>query len=265
MGKKGSGVNTKVAAAKERQEQVASSKTAKTRAAEEAEQAREWAKGSNQKGSKKEEEAARKQEEKMAKLAAKKAAEEEDAKELAGFKSVVKPKKKVEVPPWEAALISSSTMSNKERKRQEAAKRQAEAEAARKAKAERAEAEAKAMRDAGIQMVDDSELLEGSANPNRRGGGEVEEWASGIDAALASLGVDGGAGAGAERHPEKRMKAALLAYEERELPRLKEEKPGLKLRQYKEMIFQQFQKSPENPINRARAAEAKEAAGTSGK
>ena len=32
---------------------------------------------------------------------------------------------------------------------------------------------------------------------------------------------------------------ALLAYEERELPRLKEEKPGLKLRQYKEMIFQQ--------------------------
>ena len=89
MGKKGSGVNTKVAAAKERQEQVASSKTAKTRAAEEAEQAREWAKGSNQKGSKKEEEAARKQEEKMAKLAAKKAAEEEDAKELAGFKSVV--------------------------------------------------------------------------------------------------------------------------------------------------------------------------------
>ena len=66
------------------------------------------------------------------------------------------------------------------------------------------------MRDAGIQMVDDSELLEGSANPNRRGGGEVEEWASGIDAALASLGVDGGAGAGAERHPEKRMKAVSV-------------------------------------------------------
>ena len=40
------------------------------------------------------------------------------------------------MPPWEAALISSSTMSNKERKRQEAAKRQAEAEAARKVRAE---------------------------------------------------------------------------------------------------------------------------------
>lgn len=32
---------------------------------------------------------------------------------------------------------------------------------------------------------------------------------------------------------------AMLAYEEKELPRLKEEKPGLKLRQYKQMIFDQ--------------------------
>lgn len=89
MGKKGSGVNSKVAAAKERQEQVASAKAAKARAAEEAAAAKEWSKGSNQKGAKKEEEAARKQEEKMAKLAAKKAAEREDAKDLSGYKSVV--------------------------------------------------------------------------------------------------------------------------------------------------------------------------------
>lgn len=32
---------------------------------------------------------------------------------------------------------------------------------------------------------------------------------------------------------------ALQAYEERELPALREEKPGLKLRQYKAMIFEQ--------------------------
>lgn len=32
---------------------------------------------------------------------------------------------------------------------------------------------------------------------------------------------------------------ALAAYEERELPALKAEKPGLKLRQYKQMIFEQ--------------------------
>lgn len=60
------------------------------------------------------------------------------------------------------------------------------------------------MRDSGIQMVDDSEPLEGNANPNRREK-EIEEWGSGINAALASLSMDGGAGS--ERHPEKRMKA----------------------------------------------------------
>ncbi len=32
---------------------------------------------------------------------------------------------------------------------------------------------------------------------------------------------------------------ALAAYEERELPALKAEKPGLKLRQYKQMIYEQ--------------------------
>lgn len=44
---------------------------------------------------------------------------------------------------------------------------------------------------------------------------------------------------GAECFALRRTLQALLAYEERELPRLKEEKPGLKLRQYKQMIFDQ--------------------------
>lgn len=260
-------MNTKVAAARDHQEKVAGARQAKVKAVEEAEEAKEWSKGSNQRGSKREDEAARKQDEKAAKAAAKKALEAAEAKELTGLKSVVKTKKKVEVPPWEAALMSSA-VSNKEKKRLEAAKRQAEAEAARKAKAERASAGAKALRDSGIHMVDDAEELEGSANPNRKEGalGEDGQWSSGIDAAIGnlSLGGRGGGGGGgsepAERHPEKRLKAALLAYEERELPGLKEEKPGLKLRQYKQMIFEQFQKSPENPVNRARAIEAAEAA-----
>lgn len=89
MGKKNTGVNTKVAAAKEHQAQLAGAKAAKARATEEAAEAREWAKGSNQRGSKREEDAARKQEEKAAKISAKKALEVAEAKELTGFKSVV--------------------------------------------------------------------------------------------------------------------------------------------------------------------------------
>lgn len=54
-----------------------------------------------------------------------------------------------------------------------------------------------------------------------------------------------------ERHPERRFKAAYAAYEERELPNLKVEHPGLRLQQYKDLLYKQFQKSPENPFNQA--------------
>ena len=40
----------------------------------------------------------------------------------------------------------------------------------------------------------------------------------------------------AERHPERRMKSAYAAFEERELPVLKEENPGLRLSQLKNML-----------------------------
>ena len=52
-----------------------------------------------------------------------------------------------------------------------------------------------------------------------------------------------------DRHPERRFKAALLAYEERRLPELREEHKGLRLQQYKELIFKEFQKSDQNPKN----------------
>ncbi|GJE88073.1 DUF1014 domain-containing protein [Phanerochaete sordida] len=52
-----------------------------------------------------------------------------------------------------------------------------------------------------------------------------------------------------EQHPERRFKAAFEAYKERELPNLKIERPGLRLQQYQEVLYKQFQKSPENPFN----------------
>ncbi|KAL5533723.1 hypothetical protein ACEPAG_183 [Sanghuangporus baumii] len=88
---------------------------------------------------------------------------------------------------------------------------------------------------------------------------EIESFAaSNVDDAIAMLEVVnakqdkasvGQAAAGLEKHPERRFKAAFEAYQERELPNLRKDHPGLRLNQYKELLFKQFQKSPENPFN----------------
>lgn len=52
-----------------------------------------------------------------------------------------------------------------------------------------------------------------------------------------------------EKHPEKRMKAAYLAFEERRLSELKIEKPTLRLSQLKQLLKKEWLKSPENPLN----------------
>jgi hypothetical protein len=71
--------------------------------------------------------------------------------------------------------------------------------------------------------------------------------ASNIDDAIAVLKVTD---AEEDRHPEKRMKAAFKAYEDAQLPIVKAENPSLKLSQIKQMIFKNWQKSPENPLNK---------------
>jgi len=52
-----------------------------------------------------------------------------------------------------------------------------------------------------------------------------------------------------DKHPEKRMKAAYTAFEEENLPRLKEENPNLRLSQLKQMLRKEWMKSPSNPMN----------------
>ncbi|XP_062538406.1 coiled-coil domain-containing protein 124 [Armigeres subalbatus] len=71
------------------------------------------------------------------------------------------------------------------------------------------------------------------------------EVAQTIDQAIAVLSVKDGE----DRHPEKRMKAAFKAYEDEQLPIMKQEYPSLKLSQLKQMIFKEWQKSPQNPMN----------------
>ena len=53
-----------------------------------------------------------------------------------------------------------------------------------------------------------------------------------------------------DKHPEKRMKAAYTEFEERRLQELKAENKSLKLSQLKQMIFKEWQKHPDNPLNK---------------
>jgi len=52
-----------------------------------------------------------------------------------------------------------------------------------------------------------------------------------------------------ERHPERRFKAAYKAFEERRLPEIENENPGLRKNQRIELARKEFEKSPENPFN----------------
>jgi hypothetical protein len=62
--------------------------------------------------------------------------------------------------------------------------------------------------------------------------------------------------AAVDLHPEKRMKAAYTAFEEKHLPRLKEENPNLRLSQLKQLLKKEWNRSPDNPLNQRLAMQA---------
>ena len=57
-----------------------------------------------------------------------------------------------------------------------------------------------------------------------------------------------------DRHPERRVKAAFTAFEEKNLPILKAENPNMRLSQLKQMLNKDWMKSPENPLNQRHMA-----------
>jgi hypothetical protein len=76
--------------------------------------------------------------------------------------------------------------------------------------------------------------------------------ASNIDDALDALSIanektdkasQGSKAAGLERHPERRFKAAFEAFKEREMPRIKQERPGMRSQQYHDALYKEFQVS----------------------
>jgi hypothetical protein len=75
--------------------------------------------------------------------------------------------------------------------------------------------------------------------------------ASGIDNALDALTLTSSSANDMklDRHPERRYAAAYKAYEERRLPEIKTEHPGLRRNQQIELIKKEFDRSEENPFN----------------
>lgn len=73
--------------------------------------------------------------------------------------------------------------------------------------------------------------------------------ATGIENALEALNVASLGDSPVDKHPEKRAKAAYLAFETRRMQEIRKELPGLKRSQYKEKLWKEWQKSAENPFN----------------
>jgi len=99
----------------------------------------------------------------------------------------------------------------------------------------------------GNAVSDDTGTLNASLSKNTLN-------ATGMDAALLSAMSISGTGTGngnnkVDEHPEKRMKALHMAFEEKMMVQMKEDYPGLKRSQYKQKIFNVWKKSPENPMN----------------
>mmetsp|Transcript_22377 Transcript_22377/g.33059 ORF Transcript_22377/g.33059 Transcript_22377/m.33059 type:complete len:262 (+) Transcript_22377:28-813(+) len=216
-----------------------------------------WRKGSNLKGeargnaaAEKADEQARKRAEKAALLAA------EENELAAGGKPKLKltnvkkkgGKKKNDVSLLEDALVGNADKKAKADKRAARLKKEAE-EMRRKEREQKKEEEMKEMdpllanTNAMIgNSIDDNGRLNASLVP-----GEIN--ASGIDSALASMKLSSSSSAVVDDHPEKRMKALHKAFEQKMMPQMKEEYPGLKRSQYLEKMFILWKKSPENPMN----------------
>ncbi|PGH28133.1 hypothetical protein AJ80_00023 [Polytolypa hystricis UAMH7299] len=79
--------------------------------------------------------------------------------------------------------------------------------------------------------------------------------ATGIDNALDALSLATQSDSTKiDRHPERRYKAAYAAFEARRLPEIEAENPGLRRQQRISQVKKEFEKSEENPFNKANVA-----------
>ncbi|KAL2654328.1 hypothetical protein AAZV13_04G001300 [Glycine max] len=220
------GVNTKAEAARARKSAADTERKEKESREKEDQYWRE-AEGSKSRAAKKKEEEAEKRAEAAARKAEARRLAEQEEKELEkSMKKVDKKATRVSIP------VPKVTEVELRRRREEE-----QAEAERKAE----EAKKQQSRTAAEEEYERMVLI---SNTNRDD--SIIE-ARTLDDAIAQMTVVDNLPP--DRHPERRLKASFKAFEEAELPKLKEEKPGLTHTQYKDMIWKLWKKSPDNPLN----------------
>jgi hypothetical protein len=168
-----------------------------------------------------------------------------------------------EAAEWEdGAKKPSAKKLEEEAKKAEKARRKAEAE-------EQAESEVAEMTKGGkttgvntrskgkltaaeiAANVETEKATKGKAKEDESYLGKLEENTNSLDAIDASNIDDALAALEASNNTsvdKVKLRAAFEAYQEAEMPRVKEEKPGLKLSQYQNMIWEAWRKSSQNPL-----------------
>uniref|UniRef100_A0A6N2L8C6 Coiled-coil domain-containing protein n=1 Tax=Salix viminalis TaxID=40686 RepID=A0A6N2L8C6_SALVM len=221
------GVNSKAEEARARKNALEADKKSREVREKEEQYWRE-AEGSKSRAAKKREEESEKRAEAAARKAEARRLAEQEEKELE--KAMKKPDKKANRVSIPVKVTEAELRKRREEEQVEMAKKADEAKKKKDRTAEEEEYEKMVL--VSNTNRDDS-IIEAST---------VEEAIAQISVA-DTLPVD--------RHPERRLKASFKAFEEAELPKLKEEKPGLTHTQYKDMIWKLWKKSPDNPLNQA--------------
>nr|GMC78347.1 F-box protein SKIP23-like [Ipomoea batatas] len=220
------GVNSKSEAARARKS-AADCDRKEREAREKEDQYWREAEGAKSRASKKREEEAEKRAEAAAKKAEARRLAEQEEKELE--KSLKKPDKKANRVAVPVPKMTEAELRRRREEEQAAIQKRAEEEKKRQSR---------------IAEEEEYERVVLVTNTNRDD--SIIE-ARTVDEALAHMTIADNLPV--DKHPEKRLKASFKAFEEAELRRLKEEKPGLTHTQYKDLIWKLWKKSPDNPLN----------------
>ncbi|OAY37423.1 coiled-coil domain-containing protein 124 isoform X1 [Manihot esculenta] len=226
------GVNSKAEAARARKSATEAERKERD-AREKEEQFWREAEGPKSRAAKKREEESEKRAEAVARRAEARRLAEQEEKEI--DKSMKKPDKKANRVSIPVPKVTEAEL-----------RRQREEEQAELAK----KADEMKRRQSRTAAVEDYEKMVLVTNTNRDD--SIIE-ARTVEDAIAQMAVTDNLPV--DKHPERRLKASFKAFEEVELPKLKEEKPGLTHNQYKDMIWKLWKKSPDNPLNQVQINE----------
>jgi murein L,D-transpeptidase YcbB/YkuD len=243
-GKKQAGPSAKAVAGKAKKDEVEAKKQAVEDGKKAAAEDVEWSKGANNKKASRDDAAASKADETARKKREKEAlqaAEEEELGQGGTKKATTGPKKKKGKPKSDLDMLEDALQKSGEKK----FKKTKEDLLAKKAKA----AETTSKEPVALDpLLANTQSMIGSLDGDDEGMGRnankarMEADASGIDAALDTMKIKTPGGATSS-------KALYNEFEERMLPEVKDDYPGLRLTQYKEKVWNLWKKSADNPAN----------------